>query len=73
MDQVAAKGDVLRYYFSCLYNNNVLSQNSFDDLHTLYIREKRPLFSYSFGFNCFRYLDRIECHARLGHTEEGQI
>ena len=54
-------------------NNNVLYQNSFNVLYTLYIRGKRPLFSYSFGFNCFRYLDRTKCHARLGHTEEGQI
>ena len=28
MDQVAVRGDALRYYFSLSYNNNVLDQNS---------------------------------------------
>ena len=28
VDQVAIKGDALRYYFSLSYNNNVLNQNS---------------------------------------------
>ena len=29
---------------------------------------RHPFFSYNFGFNCFRYLDRIEYHVRPGHT-----
>ena len=28
VDQVAVRGDALRYYFSLSYNNNVLDQNS---------------------------------------------